>query len=661
MEMSGEKVLATPEAILPHGFAFRLHDGSEDDILHWCRIETEVDEFDSQAEAREYFMEEFYPHMDDVQKRCTFIINNEGLPIATASGWFSHDKNGDVVNRLHWVAVCPKYQGLGLGKAITTKAVNVCAKLAPGKEMWLSTQTHSHRAVVMYHNLGFNMLAGHKEYTRAIQVLASVLAPEKVQELKESAVKLNIAPLFNGWEEVAILSYMQGHMGQAWADDEDTPTVAKIESEGVCYIAGDATSPQARELLRQIPIDMELQANSEAWHQLVAEELPNTTYPITRYKFKKDPALFDKEKLQSYAKTLPKDYAIAPIDEAMFSYLPTTGLGGHCMQFASYANFQKYGAGFVVLHEGEPVCVASPATYCDSFIDIQIDTHPKHRRKGLATACATNLILECLAKGIFPCWDADCDESKCLAEKLGYQLEREAVTYDVALHKLIYEANDLFKNCGFDYCICGGFALDMFAGREIRKHGDFDISFFKEDRVRAIKFLMDNEWPVYARTELREFFLVIDPNDSRLTEMDNMWAVKPGSFANMLPVEGKENVYTYKIVEPRLQGFDFIEISFDARENGSFVIDSEDGKGARVWRALDKAILHKHRVPYMSPELILFLKSHPFNMEHEYLKPKTQNDFPAVLPMLSDEQRQWLLNALSKAWPDGYGWLDGLL
>jgi len=241
----------------------------------------------------------------------------------------------------------------------------------------------------------------------------------------------NIAPLFDGWEEVSILSCLQGHNGQAWADDEDAPTVAKIVFMDFCYVAGDASSPQARELLRQIPIGSELQVNSEAWHKIVAEELPNTTYPLTRYKFKKDLTLFDKEKLQSYVQALPKEYVIVPIDDKMFCRFPTEVFDYHCAQFTSYEDFQKYGAGFVVLYENEPVCVASSCTYSDNFIDIQIDTEEEHRRKGLATACSARLILECLDKRIFPCWDSDCDESRYLAEKLGYQLERECVSYEI--------------------------------------------------------------------------------------------------------------------------------------------------------------------------------------------------------------------------------------
>jgi len=188
MEMKVEKISSTPEATLPQGFSFRLHDGSEDDVLHWSRIETAVQEFDSQDEARTYFMEEFYPHINEVQKRCVFVVNADGLPIATASGWFSYDENGDIVNRLHWVAVCPEYQGLGLGRSVSTKAINICAKLTPGKKMWLNTQTHSHRAVMLYHKLGFNILASHEDYARAMEVLADVFEPKDMLALKESAI-----------------------------------------------------------------------------------------------------------------------------------------------------------------------------------------------------------------------------------------------------------------------------------------------------------------------------------------------------------------------------------------------------------------------------------------------------------------------------------------
>jgi len=246
----------------------------------------------------------------------------------------------------------------------------------------------------------------------------------------------NIAPLYSGWDEVVILSCLQGHTGQAWADNADAPTVARIESLGFCFVSGNADSPQARELLHQIPVGLELQFNSKTWHKLVKEEMDDRTYKFTRYKFKRDSSLFDKEKLRSYTQALPEGYVLAPIDEVMFKHLPTFDWADcHCAQFSSYEEFQEHGLGFVVLFNNEPICAASPYTYCNGIIDVQIDTAEHHRQKGIATACAARLILKCLDRGIFPSWNADCDESRHLAEKLGYQIEKECKCYEMLVKK----------------------------------------------------------------------------------------------------------------------------------------------------------------------------------------------------------------------------------
>ena len=43
-------------------------------------------------------------------------------------------------------------------------------------------------------------------------------------------------------------------------------------------------------------------------------------------------------------------------------------------------------------------------------------------------------------------------------------------------HKLIIKANEQLKNGGFEYAICGGYAIELFLNRTIRKHGDIDVS-----------------------------------------------------------------------------------------------------------------------------------------------------------------------------------------
>jgi len=194
MVLDANKVMSTSEASLPKSFNFRFFSG-EEDIQHWCRIEASVGEFKSEADANKHFQNEFSSRIEDLKQRCIFILNEDGLPIATAMGWLS---DADIKSRLHWVAACPEYQGLGLGKAITQKAINVCASLLPNQPMWLSTQTTSHRAVLMYHKFGFNMLKSEmqlkekssyiEDYDKAIEILASIYSPEDIKSLKDTTM-----------------------------------------------------------------------------------------------------------------------------------------------------------------------------------------------------------------------------------------------------------------------------------------------------------------------------------------------------------------------------------------------------------------------------------------------------------------------------------------
>ena len=69
--------------------------------------------------------------------------------------------------------------------------------------------------------------------------------------------------------------------------------------------------------------------------------------------------------------------------------------------------------------------MAGAASYAvsEDAIEIEIDTHPDYRRRGLATAAGAALILTCLDRGLYPGWDAHDLRSVALAEKLGYRLD----------------------------------------------------------------------------------------------------------------------------------------------------------------------------------------------------------------------------------------------
>lgn len=201
MRIECDKIEALGEATLPDGFSFRFFERS--DVKHWGSIETSVLEFPSESEACSYFEMAYLPSLLELQKRCFFIINPDGIPIATATAWYSDSELG-YQPILHWVAVRPEYQRKGLGKALTKKALNVFRSLESGKPVWLQTQTWSYPAIRLYHSLGFNIVKDERsvnmntkdgvpkiyqtEFAEAMQVLRTVMKDSYVDELINTAV-----------------------------------------------------------------------------------------------------------------------------------------------------------------------------------------------------------------------------------------------------------------------------------------------------------------------------------------------------------------------------------------------------------------------------------------------------------------------------------------
>ncbi|NLB43205.1 MAG: hypothetical protein GX815_13310 [Clostridiales bacterium] len=42
------------------------------------------------------------------------------------------------------------------------------------------------------------------------------------------------------------------------------------------------------------------------------------------------------------------------------------------------------------------------------------------------------------------------------------------------VNRLIIEANELLQTAGFEYTFCGGYAIELFLNRTIRKHRDIE-------------------------------------------------------------------------------------------------------------------------------------------------------------------------------------------
>lgn len=246
-----------------------------------------------------------------------------------------------------------------------------------------------------------------------------------------------IAPIFNGWNKTMIWSCLQGYMGNAWADDIQNPKSAKIIIGDFCFFAGVPNL----ELVKNIPDNYTspcilMIPGSDEWEILIEEEYKDNCNKFMRYSFKKELDVFDAQKLKTYVSSLPEEYIIQKIDEEHFNNIMMEQWSKDlCSQFSSYRHYERLGQGFVVTHNSNIVCGASSYTVYDKGIEIEIDTKEEYRRKGLALACASKLILECLNNGIYPSWDSANRASAELAGKLGYHFESEYVTYCVTNSK----------------------------------------------------------------------------------------------------------------------------------------------------------------------------------------------------------------------------------
>lgn len=241
-------------------------------------------------------------------------------------------------------------------------------------------------------------------------------------------VNAKIVELFSHWDEAMIWSCLQGHMGTLTCDDEKEPVSAMADVGDICFFTG---KPNA-DLLKKISNNKLLVPRDDGWAALMEKFFGKNVNKISRYAIKKEPDVFDTEKLARYVEQLEDGYQLRMIDKEIYHLAVSEEWSVDlCSQFNDYADYQKRGLGVAILLDGKLVAGASPYAVYDGGIEIEIDSKPEYRRKGLATICGARLILECLERNLYPSWDAHDLRSVALAEKLGYHMDHPYVTYEL--------------------------------------------------------------------------------------------------------------------------------------------------------------------------------------------------------------------------------------
>ena len=243
----------------------------------------------------------------------------------------------------------------------------------------------------------------------------------------ELADTSKVEKLFGGWEDTCIYSCLQKVMGKIYVTDEENPRSAMAFAGCFAFYAGEPD----RELVSEKPKGFVIMVPlNESWAALIEECFPNAE-KATRYAIKKN-TRFRKEVLERIAAGLPAGYEMRKIDGEIYDRcLSDPEFRDLVGSFDSKEQFLELGRGMVVTKNGKVVSGVSSYTRYLGGIEIEVDTAPEERKKGLASAVSAALILSCLEEGLYPSWDAANLTSVRLARKLGYEFSHEYISYKV--------------------------------------------------------------------------------------------------------------------------------------------------------------------------------------------------------------------------------------
>ncbi|HEY2790897.1 MAG TPA: hypothetical protein VGJ28_00990 [Micromonosporaceae bacterium] len=174
---------------------------------------------------------------------------------------------------------------------------------------------------------------------------------------------------------------------------------------------------------------------------------------------------------------------------------------------------------------------------------------------------------------------------------------------------ILRAVQDRFAGYPGRYWIAGGWAVDLHIGRVRREHSDVDV--------------------LILASELQLFGTAFGPITIRdhQTGEERPWAYPD----EVMP--GRNTLYFADAADPTT-----IEVLVAQSDGENWVFHR--GRGTRRPLA-DISHVSLGGIPYLGPEIVLMLKARDG-------RPKDEDDFHALSPLLTDAQRQWLIPRLSR-------------
>lgn len=217
---------------------------------------------------------------------------------------------------------------------------------------------------------------------------------------------------------VVIDAVLGGGVGELVVDREASPSVGCVRLGVYAILAGDTSVAAARQLVatQSLPCEFVLGAN-EAWTNLVREVYGNRT--VSRVMRDFDPSGVPLDRLESQVAGAASGYEVREMQRVDCSVLGPELSPNDPFVFGSVERFLSEGFGVVACCGDAIAAAASTYAVSETEAEIAIATHPDHRKKGLAVAVGSAMILECLRRKLKPRWTAGNPISEKAAARIG--------------------------------------------------------------------------------------------------------------------------------------------------------------------------------------------------------------------------------------------------
>ena len=217
------------------------------------------------------------------------------------------------------------------------------------------------------------------------------------------------------------------------------------------------------------------------------------------------------------------------------------------------------------------------------------------------------------------------------------------------MNHLVLECNELLKDGGFEYAFCGGYAIELFLDKTVRKHGDIDISVFWDERDKIILFMQSLGWRVYELCGGGKAHYISDVANQIKAKRNIFCMTNNCEIVSLTPID-EPDMFIVDFDHKGQDKLTFIEFLFNNKDSDRFLY----ARNHDVSLLLSQAILTRHEIKYLAPEMVLLYKSTDIERDGY------QTDYDLAIQAMAAEQKNWLKNALEAMNPDGHKWLSNI-